>query len=224
MIDPRQSVASTVLDHSECAEVFRRHHIDFCCRGELSIAEAAKAKSVDPDRLVAELSHAIAERRTAPETDPRELATPQLIAHIVSKHHQYLRTSLPFLRGLANKVSRVHGEHNPKLRDLEVAVDDLTDALLPHLELEEQTLFPAMQQTPAPQTEIERELRAMQTEHLAVAGMLERIRAASEDFTLPEWACTSYRTLFTELDKLSRDVHTHVHLENHVLAPRFAIT
>ena len=39
----------------------------------------------------------------------------------------------------------------------------------------------------------------MQVEHLAVAKLLERIRAASDEFTLPEWACNSYNTLFSEL-------------------------
>ena len=30
------------------------------------------------------------------------------------------------------------------------------------------------------------------------------------------------RTLFAELEQLERDILTHVHLENHVLMPRFA--
>jgi regulator of cell morphogenesis and NO signaling len=38
----------------------------------------------------------------------------------------------------------------------------------------------------------------------------------------PEWACTSYRTLLSELAALEGDVLRHVHLENHVLMPRFA--
>ena len=44
---------------------------------------------------------------------------------------------------------------------------------------------------------------------------------ASDDFTLPEWACNSYRTLFAELKQVESDVFTHVHIENHVLRPRF---
>jgi regulator of cell morphogenesis and NO signaling len=55
-----------------------------------------------------------------------------------------------------------------------------------------------------------------------VAALLERVRSASDDFALPSWACNSYRTLFSELEQLERDLHTHVHLENHVLKPRFA--
>jgi len=59
-------------------------------------------------------------------------------------------------------------------------------------------------------------------EHLAVAKLLEMIRVASDDFALPDWACNSYRTLFSELQQMESDVFTHVHLENHVLQPRFS--
>ena len=222
ILNRQQPVASVVLDHSECAQVFQRHRIDFCCQGDQSIEAAANAKKVDVDALLAELSHAIAERCGEPQADPRELTTPRLVAYIVSKHHEYLRKTLPFVRALATKVSRVHGDHNPKLRHLETAVEEICAALLPHLDEEEQSLFPALMSKEPDQTAIARQIESMQDEHLAVAKLLERIRAASDEFTLPEWACNSYNTLFAELKQLESDVFTHVHLENHVLRPRFA--
>ena len=221
-LNRQQPVASVVLDHSECAQVFQRHRIDFCCQGDQSIEAAATAKKVDVDALLAELSRAITERRGDRQDDPRELTTPRLVAYIVSKHHEYLRKALPFVQTLATKVSRVHGDHNPKLRHLEAAVQEISAALLPHLDDEEQSLFPALMSKEPDQTSIARQLASMQDEHLAVAKLLERIRAASDEFTLPEWACNSYNTLFSELQQLESDVFTHVHLENHVLKPRFA--
>lgn len=220
-LDRQQPVASVVLDHSECAQVFQRHRIDFCCQGDQSIEAAAKAKKVDVDALLAELSLAIAERRGERQDDPRELTTARLVAYIVSKHHEYLRKTLPFVQTLATKVSHVHGDHNPSLRDLEVAVQEVSAALLPHLDEEEQSLFPALTSKEPDPAAIAGQLKSMQDEHLAVAKLLERIRAASDEFTLPEWACNSYNTLFSELKQLESDVFTHVHLENHVLKPRF---
>jgi regulator of cell morphogenesis and NO signaling len=64
----------------------------------------------------------------------------------------------------------------------------------------------------------------MLSEHLAVAALLDAIRTASENFTLPDWACNSYRTLFAELEQVERDTFAHVHIENHVLQPRFMPT
>ncbi|GAB4207477.1 MAG: iron-sulfur cluster repair di-iron protein [Sandaracinaceae bacterium] len=221
MPDRSQSVASLVLDHSECAEVFQKHRIDFCCKGHLSIADAAASRGVDVDALLGELDRAIAARGGLRDADPRELTTPRLVAHIVSRHHEYLRRAIPFVRGLASKVGRVHGDHNPKLRDLDVAVSALGDALLTHLDEEENVLFPLLTGGDASPARTAAPLAAMQSEHLEVAALLDRIHAASDDFTLPDWACNSYRTLFAELRALERDILTHVHLENHVLAPRF---
>ena len=55
-----------------------------------------------------------------------------------------------------------------------------------------------------------------------VGALLEQIRDVTEGFEMPGWACTSYRTLFSELEQMEGDIHRHVHLENHVLMPRFA--
>jgi len=222
MLNPQQTVANAVLDHSECAEVFQRHRIDFCCRGDITIEGAAKEKGIAVDALVKELSRAIAERNGERATDPRELSTPRLVAYIVSKHHEYLRRALPFVRALATKVSRVHGEHNPKLRELAVVVDELGETLLPHLDIEEETLFPALTAKDPDRAFVTKELEAMLDDHHAVAKLLERTRAAADDFSVPEWGCNSYRTLFAELEQLEGDVFAHVHLENHVLKPRFA--
>lgn len=194
----------------------------FCCQGDQSIEVAAKAQKVDVDALLDELSRAIAERRGERQDDPRDLTTPRLVAYIITKHHEYLRKTLPFVQTLAAKVSRVHGDHHPKLRHLEAAVEEISAALLPHIDEEEQSLFPALTSKEPDRTAIAGQLQSMQDEHLAVAKLLERIRAASDEFTLPEWACNSYNTLFSELTQLESDVFTHVHLENHVLKPRFA--
>jgi regulator of cell morphogenesis and NO signaling len=222
MLDRNQTVAAVVLDHSECAAVFQRHHIDFCCKGDRSVAVAANERGLDPDALLAELAQAITGRRGDRATDPKTLTTPMLVAHIMTRHHEYLRTALPFITGLAVKVARVHGDHNPKLVALEAAVLELTETLLPHLDDEEQTLFPALLAKTTERAWAAKLLDGMLTEHLAVAGILERIRAASDEFSLPDWACNSYRTLFAELRQVESDIFTHVHLENHVLRPRFA--
>ena len=222
MLDRQQSVATVVLDHSECAAVFQRHRIDFCCRGDLSVDAAATAKGVATEELLEELERVILERHGNRESDPRALSTPELVTHIVATHHDYLRRALPMVGALAAKVGRVHGDRNPKLRELAPVVETLVGTLLEHLDEEEETLFPALLGAQDGGAPLEAQLASMTEDHLDVAALLERIRLASDDFTPPEWACTSYRTLFAELAHAERDIFAHVHLENHVLAPRFA--
>lgn len=222
MLDRKQTVAATVLNHSECAPVFQQHRIDFCCGGDISIEEAAAAKGVALDALMAQLTRAIDERRGDAGEDPRALTTAQLVERIVATHHSYLRKALPFVQMLSAKVARVHGDHNQKLRELDVALVALAGALGPHLDEEERQLFPALTASEQDRQRVAGLLSSMRQDHLAVAELLERIRAASDDFTLPPWACNSYRALFSELAQLESDVFAHVHLENHVLRPRFA--
>lgn len=219
-LDRQQTIAQLVLEHTECAEVFQRHRIDFCCRGEATLEAAARAKGIGVEALIEELLLAIAKRRGPLPEDSRMLSTPDLIAYIVSTHHEYLRNALPFIQSLAAKVSRVHGERNPSLRALALAVEQLTAQLLPHLDDEERTLFPAL--VAGDSAQLTALFDAMLLEHHAVAKLLEEIRTASLDFTPPDWACNSYRALCAELRRLESDTFRHVHLENHVLMPRFA--
>jgi regulator of cell morphogenesis and NO signaling len=69
---------------------------------------------------------------------------------------------------------------------------------------------------------VARELGRMHEDHLAVGELLGRIRELSDGFATPEWGCNTYRVLMAELEALEADILRHVHIENHILAPRFA--
>ena len=152
------------------------------------------------------------------------MSTKALIEHIVSRHHAYLREAFPFLEPLAAKVARVHGDHEPRLHDILATFRALRAALEPHLDREEQVLFPAIALRQPVASVVDEELAIMLADHLAVGTMLASLRSLTDEFSPPDWACGSYRTLFSELCALEGDVLRHVHLENHVLMPRFAAT
>jgi regulator of cell morphogenesis and NO signaling len=221
ILDRDATVAQLVLESSACAPVFQRHKIDFCCRGGVKVDVACAERGLDPALVWADLERAVAER-TDEELDPRTLSTAALIAHIVARHHAYLRRVLPFVRTIGAKVARVHGDHDDRLRPLEVTIQTLADALEPHLDQEEEVLFPALMARDGDRTVIRRELATMHDDHLAVGALLATIRQQTGDFAIPDWACNSYRALFAELEALEADILRHVHLENHVLMPRFA--
>ncbi len=218
---PSSTVAQIVAEHPAVARVFQRHRIDFCCHGDVTVEEACRDLRIDPEAVRAELATAVAPGGE-PAEDVRALPTPALVARIVDRHHGYLRRALPEIQPLAAKVAAVHGEHNPKLRPLQEAFAALAEALEPHLDDEEEVLFPALTARAPDAVEIRRGLDRMVEEHVAVGEQLARIRALADGFTTPEWGCRSYRLLMTELEALEDDVLRHVHLENHVLRPRFA--
>lgn len=219
MLDPTTSVSTIVLDHSETAAVFSRHRIDYCCKGERSLADVCMTSGLDLDTMLDELEKAIASRKPR-EIDPRELSTRDVIVKLIAPHHQFLHRNLPFVQVLATKVARVHGDKEPSLRELARLVDTLVSSLAAHLEEEEQILFPALLGLRDADTTTM--LSDMKSEHLAVGALLAQIRMTAVDYTPPAWACNSYRTLLKELAEIERDTLEHVHIENHVLAPRFA--
>ncbi len=221
-LDRNASLAEIVLAHPATAHALQARGLDYCCRGEVPLASACAAKGIDADTLVAELEQVVADRAGAPERDLRTLTTPELIAHIVDRHHRYLREVLPPLAPLADKVARVHGPHNPNLVPLAQTFHAIAGALVPHLDQEERVLFPALVAAAPDGAVIAHELASMHEDHLAVGTLLGELRAQADGFTTPEWGCTSYRTLMAELEALEGDILRHVHLENHVLMPRFA--
>jgi regulator of cell morphogenesis and NO signaling len=220
MLDPTVPVATLVLDHSECAAVLARHRIDYCCKGQRRLVDACNERGIDVTRVVAELETAIARRsKVAPAVDPRTLSTRDVIQQLIAPHHQYLHRAMPYLQTLAAKVARVHGEHQPSLREVASQFDTLVDTLRAHLAEEETQLFPALIAGRLDEAGIL--LRTMRADHDQVGDMLARLRTVAADYVAPDWACNSYRTLMKELEALEADTLEHVHLENHVLLPRY---
>lgn len=219
-LDRTATVARIVADHAITARVFQRHQIDFCCHGNVSVPEACHGRDLDPEALFTELEAALP-AADAPADEPAALSTPALVARIVDRHHGYLRQALPYLAPLVAKVARVHGDRNPALVPLAETFGALAGALEPHLDEEEQVLFPALVARKPDRAVIEAELARMYADHLAVGRLLGELRARSDGFSVPAWGCNTYRVVMAELEALEADVLRHVHLENHVLMPRF---
>ena len=49
---------------------------------------------------------------------------------------------------------------------------------------------------------------------------LKRMRELTDNYSIPDHACNTYRALFDSLEQLEYDMHRHVHKENSILFPR----
>jgi regulator of cell morphogenesis and NO signaling len=216
-----QTVAAIVAHHPATARVFQAHHIDFCCHGDVTVAEALRGRAERPEAVLAEVASAL--RAPAADADPpvTGLSVAALVARIIDRHHAYLRRALPSVSRLVQKIAEVHGAREPALLELVRVFAGLSDHLLPHLDEEEAVLFPLLMSRQADRGRVVAELDRMRAEHLEVGQALCRVRELVEDFEPPAWACTTYRLALAELEDLETDVLRHVHLENHVLAPRW---
>lgn len=227
--------ASTTVAEIAAAEpatikVFQRHHIDFCCGGKIPVLEASAEHDLDTDALLAELRAA----RAAAEdpADWRVAPLKDLIAHIQARYHVPLRDELPRLAAMLDKVVQRHGNRLPDtLLPLQVTFESLQRELLDHMAREDAVLFPAVlalevnaaaDGTPTGWTWIEQPIGVMEAEHEAAGAALATMRALTHGYAPPEGACPTFRGLYYGLSELEKDMHLHVHLENHVLFPRAA--
>lgn len=62
---------------------------------------------------------------------------------------------------------------------------------------------------------------ACRNANLGVEGVIaEMNQALTDDFTPPEGACMTWRTLYARLERFDLELRHHIHLENNVLFPR----
>ena len=220
------TVGGVVTRHPNLSRVFEQMKIDYCCGGGQTIAEACRAKGLAPEDLVAKLEAAVSIRDDT-LVDAAAMTLTELADHIVRTHHAFLREEFPRLDGLTEKVASVHGDHEPRLHQVRETHVALRDELVSHMSKEEQILFPMVRKlevstTPPafPCGSLANPIRQMEREHEVAGSALEKLRELTDDFTLPEWGCNTYRALLDALARLEADLHQHIHKENNILFPR----
>ena len=196
--------------------VFARHQIDYCCGGGLPLDKACDKKGLDANKVLKEIKDEI-ERNADQKTQSWAAFSPeQLIDHILETFHDPLYEELPRLAGMAQKVLEVHRDKDPEvLTTLSSVVLGLRYELESHMATEEKTLFPMIKQ--GKWTAALGPIAIMQREHEEVGQALDKIRKLTQDFKIPDEACTTWKALWHGLERLEEDLHLHIHLENNIL-------
>lgn len=223
-IRPDALVADIAAAAPATIAVFQRHRLEFCCGGRIPLSEACAAAGLDTSTVLADLL--AAESSDEPEVDWRDTPFSALVSHIQTRYHAPLRGELPRLTAMMDKVASRHGGRLPYLLQLRDTFEALKAELLDHMAKEDAVLFPAVvaleQDTGDHETWrwIAQPIDVMEAEHDAAGAALARMRALTSDYTPPPEACPTFRGLYFGLAQLERDMHRHVHLENHILFPR----
>jgi regulator of cell morphogenesis and NO signaling len=223
------TIAELVVKNYKTAAIFKRHGIDFCCGGKISISEACDKQGVHQETLLKELQEAL---HMLPEkNDAASLELDELTRYIVDTHHNYVRQRIPEIEPFLEKVIRVHGEKHPELKQVRELFDAIKEELLTHMQKEENVLFPYIRtMVEAQNTQktieaphfgtIKNPIRVMEHEHELAGDKCREIRNLTQNLTPPEGACNTYRVTFAMLDEFENDLHRHVHLENNILFPQ----
>ena len=109
MTNITKTVREIALEQPTSIRVFERLGIDYCCGGRRPLSEACSERNLEVADVVAALDSAA--KSAAPVgTDLAQVPLRQLIEHITTTHHEYVKTELPRLAMLAEKVVNRHGD------------------------------------------------------------------------------------------------------------------
>jgi regulator of cell morphogenesis and NO signaling len=212
------TVREIAIENPAAIRVFESFGIDYCCGGQRPLQEACARVNVPVERVLEKLS----ETSLAEDTNWTDASSKELIAHIVARHHAYVRQEAPRLAMLLAKVAGKHGVAHPELASILELFTTLATDLLAHMQKEEQVLFPLLQttDTQSANPSLAAPIARMLADHDEAGALTAKIRALASNFELPAGACPSYRGLYHGLEEFERDLHQHVHLENNILFRR----
>jgi regulator of cell morphogenesis and NO signaling len=209
---------------------FEKLGIDYCCGGSRTLGEACAQANISVDEALSRLVKSV----TAPPSETQDWQKQlldDLIAHITSVHHKFVREESPRIEALATKVAGVHGKNHPELIEVQEVFAALAEELRVHLMKEEEVLFPYVSRLeesvlagePAPPAmfgTVMNPVRMMMQEHDGAGDALRSLRSITNNYAIPGDACISYRALYQALQDYEADLHQHIHLENNILFPR----
>lgn len=186
-----------------------------------------------PENLATNFSRHSANPQHQPATAPSpdnpdftQLSITALANHIESTHHAFLRTELPRLNTtLASTANRL-GQDYPELIELWRIFSQIPRLLLPTIQTEQQSLFPAIRQLdsncppPSPSSHLDHTIRQLTHNHHAASDAIQRIRELTDDFRSPSDPQGLCQTTLSAIAHLERDLLQYLHKEHEILFPK----
>lgn len=226
-----RKIGDLVAERPERARVLEQLAIDFCCGGQRSLADACRQRKLS----VADVERAldVEQNKTGDQPDWTQAPLAALVADIVGRHHAYLRSELPRLGAMLDKVVARHGDSLPFLHELQRTYLAMWEELFNHMMKEELVLFPHVVRLedansaggPAPRfhcATVLQPIHMMEEEHRSAGNALAKMRELTNGYRPPADACTTWLALWHGLEALEADLHLHIHKENNILFPRAA--
>ncbi len=227
VISPETSLGAIVAARPSLARIFEGLGLDYCCGGKQTLAQAGQRKGLDVATLITTLEAASAAVEAGPpEVDTACMTLTELADHIEQTHHQYLKTELPRLVEMAERVARKHAWRDPRLPEVWQTTAALAEEMFSHMMKEERILFPIVRQIDSGSADgfhcgsIANPIRQMEAEHESAGNATARLRELTNGFLPDSEACNTHRALLAGLAEFEADLHRHVHKENNIMFPR----
>ena len=229
MLTQEKTIGDFVAENFRTAEVFKKYHIDFCCKGGRTVEEACDNKKVSPQQIYQELEEIV--NRKSEDIDFNSWPLDLLADYVEKTHHRYVEEKSAMLIPYLNKLCKVHGERHPELFEINELFIGSAQDLAAHMKKEELILFPFIKQMveakkngeplPAPRFgTVENPVAMMKHEHEAEGERFVKIAELTNNYEFPDDACGTYQVTYRMLEDFQNDLHKHIHLENNILFPK----
>ncbi|MEG0927214.1 iron-sulfur cluster repair di-iron protein [Chryseobacterium sp.] len=222
-------IGNIVAEDFRTAAIFKRHGIDFCCKGGRTIEEACSTKKMDPEKIYEELE--TLPKNEAITIDFNSWPLDLLADYIEKTHHRYVEEKTPILQAFLEKLCKVHGERHPELFEINALFNESAHDLAAHMKKEELILFPFVRNMIKTKISggnlaqpvfgtVENPVNMMQHEHTVEGDRFRKIAEITNEYQPPADACNTYKVAFAMLQDFENDLHKHIHLENNILFPK----
>lgn len=225
--DKDQRIGQVVIDFPKATEVFMKYNIDFCCGGDRSVNEAITEDN--PEVLVDVILDEVNKSYDSflgedyVKVDWENKSMTELLEFIENTHHSFMKKTLPVTEELILKIFKVHFDHNKELLTEVYRLFSLLKLDINiHLIKEEEELFPLIkeyEQSKDKQTlkKILKMLEDTEDEHDAAGNILKDLRKLTNNYTLPDYGCATFKLVYDKLQEMESDLFHHIHLENNIL-------
>ncbi len=224
-------IGQLVAKDERLAAIFEKYGIDYCCHGDHTLADAVKLAGADVAAVKNEIELLAAKKEgSAAAIDFTSWPLDLVADYIEKKHHRYVAAQSPVLQTYLEKLCRVHGLNHPELMEIRDLFNQSVGELAMHMKKEELMLFPVIrrmvQSAPASSSGqhdnapgIRAAIQKMTEEHEQEGERFSKIRALTNDYTVPADGCNTYRITMGLLHDFEKDLHRHIHIENNILFP-----
>ncbi|MGZ3910794.1 MAG: DUF542 domain-containing protein [Flavisolibacter sp.] len=234
MHDPQnqhKTISEMVRSDYRTADVLNKHGINYCCGGNITLAEACTARNIDPVILEEELAQATKTIHLPNSLPYEQWSIDFLIEYIINIHHAYLKQTLPVLEATLVSFVSSHQKQYRELTEVQQTFQTLLPLLSLHQQQEEDIIFPYIRQLANAYRRKEsygslfvrtlrKPLGRLEAEFNRVGQLLEQLRSLTHYYIFPENACTRHRVVFQKLQEFDGDLVQHRHLESHYLFPK----
>lgn len=233
VISPLSLVSDIVRNDYRTAPVFRKFNINYCCAGKVSLREICNSMGISESDVLDNLQEVTRNLRLHSGLQFNEWKTDFLIDYLVNVHHAYLYKSLPeILDGLISFMNQ-HNKKYPELTEIFDTFKRLSELLIAHNRNEEEVIFPYIMRLDSAFSEgetyaqlfvrtLRKSLTSVHADHEKIAALLKKIQVLTNNYNVPENACTNHGVVYGKLREFHDDLVQHKHLENNILLPRAA--